>query len=188
MERTPVFKINIPSPCSQSWDDMSPAEQGRFCGQCTKTIVDFTTWSDKDIAQYIRGSKEKICGRFTDDQLDRNLLHVERERTNALVPAILISTALAVGIAGNASANENSIADKQSSVQVDNRMDGADTTGVDTVHVPAAINTDAKSEVVVAALGIMREQVKFMGYTVSSVYDDLNIPRPKEKKKKTRKK
>lgn len=64
MQKKPVFKIDIPSPCSQSWDDMPPAEQGRFCGQCTKTIIAFTTWEDKDIAQYIRESKERICGRF----------------------------------------------------------------------------------------------------------------------------
>lgn len=46
------YKISIPSPCSQPWDEMTPENNGRFCHTCEKTVVDFTLWSDKKILAY----------------------------------------------------------------------------------------------------------------------------------------
>lgn len=67
-----MLKINIPEPCHENWDAMTPKDQGRFCGSCCKTVVDFTTMSDLEVQMYlINKSGEKICGRFNNTQLDR---------------------------------------------------------------------------------------------------------------------
>lgn len=66
----PFFRLHIENPCSESWDEMSPREGGRHCKHCEKTVVDFTSLTDREISHLVsRG--EKLCGRLRTDQLDR---------------------------------------------------------------------------------------------------------------------
>lgn len=65
------FKITIPKPCHKSWNKMTPIEKGKFCDFCSKTVVDFTKKSAKEIQEYlVENKKEKICGHFYKKQLD----------------------------------------------------------------------------------------------------------------------
>ena len=44
---------------------MSPNKEGRHCGLCNKTVVDFTVKSQEEIANYLANNvKAKICGRI----------------------------------------------------------------------------------------------------------------------------
>lgn len=61
-------KVHIPRPCSENWDDMLPAEQGRFSLSCRKTVVDFTQMSDAEI-QEIFTRNPVSCGRFYKEQV-----------------------------------------------------------------------------------------------------------------------
>lgn len=61
--------IHLPEPCSQSWQEMTPVAQGRFCGQCCKTVIDFSSWEPADILVYLR-QYPTTCGRFRKAQLD----------------------------------------------------------------------------------------------------------------------
>jgi hypothetical protein len=64
------MKIYIPEPCHESWGAMSPNEQGRFCGSCQKTVVDFTKFNTQDIQNYFaKHYGQKVCGRFKNEQL-----------------------------------------------------------------------------------------------------------------------
>jgi hypothetical protein len=47
------LKIIIPKPCHENWSAMSPKEKGRFCGSCSKTVVDFTKKSPSEIKEYL---------------------------------------------------------------------------------------------------------------------------------------
>jgi hypothetical protein len=68
------MKLLIPEPCSQKWEEMFDlTEESKFCGVCTKEIVDFTLYSDRELRQSIQSSSGKICGKFTEDQLNRSL-------------------------------------------------------------------------------------------------------------------
>jgi len=49
-----AIQLNIPKPCHENWNAMSPKEQGRYCGSCQKTVVDFSVMSDKEIVDYFR--------------------------------------------------------------------------------------------------------------------------------------
>jgi hypothetical protein len=53
---------------------MLPEEKGRFCSSCSKTVVDFSLMSDKEVLAYLGGAGGHTCGRFTSDQLNRNLM------------------------------------------------------------------------------------------------------------------
>jgi ribosome-associated protein YbcJ (S4-like RNA binding protein) len=58
------MKINIPIPCAEKYDNMSPTDTGRMCTICNTEVVDFTYWETKDIVTYIQKSNQKVCGRL----------------------------------------------------------------------------------------------------------------------------
>lgn len=68
------MKINIPKPCHENWDLMTPNQHGRFCQVCAKSVKDFTKSPDLEIMNDLSGTSN-ICGNFRDDQLERNLSH-----------------------------------------------------------------------------------------------------------------
>jgi hypothetical protein len=64
------MEISIKKPCHESWDEMTPNEQGAFCGKCVKTVIDFSTKSLDEINRFFAGrEQQKICGRFEETQL-----------------------------------------------------------------------------------------------------------------------
>jgi hypothetical protein len=62
-------KITIPKPCHESWDKMIPNDNGRFCGSCSKNVVDFTNMLPDEIQIYFQ-QHGNVCGRFKNSQLD----------------------------------------------------------------------------------------------------------------------
>lgn len=67
MERK--YKITIPEPCHEDWNKMTPNDNGRFCGSCSKNVVDFTTMMPDEIQAYFL-QHSNVCGRFRKSQLD----------------------------------------------------------------------------------------------------------------------
>ncbi len=68
------IQLTVPTPCHENWDKMTPVEKGKFCGSCQKQVMDFTTMSDREIAQFFKKpSTGSVCGRFMNDQLDREI-------------------------------------------------------------------------------------------------------------------
>ena len=66
-----AYKISIPNPCHEDWNNMDPISEGRFCHACQHVLTDFTQLSRQEIAHYIQQNKNsRICGRFRNDQLD----------------------------------------------------------------------------------------------------------------------
>lgn len=64
------MKPHVPNPCHEDWSQMLPEEQGRFCGVCSKMVIDFTDWEPEAISDYLMQRKEeKVCGRFGVHQL-----------------------------------------------------------------------------------------------------------------------
>jgi hypothetical protein len=66
------MKLTIPKPCHENWQNMTLDEKGRFCSVCSKTVQDFTDFSDDELLNSFN-SDEKVCGRFREDQLGRNI-------------------------------------------------------------------------------------------------------------------
>lgn len=69
MERK--YKITIPKPCQEDWNKMTPTENGRFCINCSKTVVDFTSMLPDEMQDFfIQNQNKRICGRFKNSQLE----------------------------------------------------------------------------------------------------------------------
>jgi hypothetical protein len=63
--------IQIPEPCHEDWDQMTTAQQGRFCQSCCKEVIDFSVMSDAEIIRFLSKPQGKTCGNFASDQLNR---------------------------------------------------------------------------------------------------------------------
>src|SRR5690242_17957207 len=68
------LQVQIPTPCHESWQAMTPNEKGRHCMSCQKTVIDFTNMSDRQILEYITKASSNVCGRFSNEQLNKDLI------------------------------------------------------------------------------------------------------------------
>ena len=90
------LQLGIPEPCHEDWNRMSPGGQGRFCGSCQKTVTDFTNMSDAQLVAFFKRPKTSVCGRFHQEQLERDIL-IPRKRIpikyffQFTLPAFLLS-------------------------------------------------------------------------------------------------
>lgn len=68
------IQLSVTDPCHENWDNMTASEQGRYCESCQKQVIDFTNMSDSQLAAFFKKpSSGSLCGRFFDDQLNRDI-------------------------------------------------------------------------------------------------------------------
>lgn len=86
--------IQIKTPCDAHWQEMTPANNGKYCASCEKVVVDFSKMNDAQIKNYFaEHTKQKTCGRFLTSQLDRPLTlqkntFAKRVRSNTTFPLL----------------------------------------------------------------------------------------------------
>ncbi|MEM7086391.1 MAG: energy transducer TonB [Bacteroidota bacterium] len=74
------YTINIPKPCHEDWDAMTPNAKGRHCLSCAKTVVDFTQMDTNQIRTYLsKHSNQSICGRIMQKQLSTIQIEIPTE-------------------------------------------------------------------------------------------------------------
>jgi hypothetical protein len=102
MSKPKPIQISIPKPCTENWDEMTPSDKGRFCAHCQKTVIDFTSWTDTALYEYLEKNKEhRICGRFRKTQTEHQLLPthpIQTTRLNRWVAGVGLTIALVAGI------------------------------------------------------------------------------------------
>ncbi|AEV96812.1 hypothetical protein Niako_0414 [Niastella koreensis GR20-10] len=96
--------LNIPEPCHENWQNMTPQEQGRFCGSCQKVVVDFSVMTDKEVLEYFSKASQQVCGRFANDQLNKELTAPPTRKRitwvyvwNVLLASVLVTKSYAQG-------------------------------------------------------------------------------------------
>jgi hypothetical protein len=101
MPKKKMLEIRIPDPCDENWDTMQPSGCGRFCAQCSKTVLDFTDASDEELVRFFAKKPEHICGRFREDQLNRNIPFTEagthaslRHKLSKIAASLLLAQAV----------------------------------------------------------------------------------------------
>ena len=66
--------LQIPQNCEEDWNAMRPDKAGKFCLSCQKQVVDFTSMSDRELARYFKTYKGSTCGKFSSEQLNKEIL------------------------------------------------------------------------------------------------------------------
>ncbi len=69
--------LYIPTPCHEDWNTMTPTQQGKFCSNCNKQVVDFSLMSDNQVLNFLSHQSGKLCGRFDAEQLQRPLIETK---------------------------------------------------------------------------------------------------------------
>ncbi len=69
--------LYIPKPCHEDWNKMTPTQQGKFCGSCSKQVIDFSLMSDNQVLNFLSQQSGKLCGRFDAEQLQRPLIETK---------------------------------------------------------------------------------------------------------------
>ena len=72
MKAAPL-KIEVPNPCSETWDEMQAMDRGKYCQSCAKQVTDFAGFTDQELVHYFKNRTSETCGRFRLDQLHREL-------------------------------------------------------------------------------------------------------------------
>jgi hypothetical protein len=87
--------FHIPTPCHENWDNMTQQDKGRFCASCSKQVVDFSLMSDQQVLNYFKTATGKVCGRFANDQLQRPMIEVPKQKKKvwwiaAMMPLLFV--------------------------------------------------------------------------------------------------
>lgn len=84
-----TFSVNIKNSCHQNWAAMLPSETGKYCSHCSHHVTDFTQMNDGEIAAILKKSKGRLCGRFTNHQMNRPLVLQEERKTWPQLPTFM---------------------------------------------------------------------------------------------------
>ena len=106
---TNKIQISILKPCGENWQNMTLAEKGKFCASCQKKVIDFTSSSDREIVKYYN-QNSKVCGRFTTEQLNRNLILPKEKGSIWMIAASSLLAFLGLG---------NQIAKAQEAIKIE---------------------------------------------------------------------
>jgi Na+-translocating ferredoxin:NAD+ oxidoreductase RnfG subunit len=130
MERT--YKINIPEPCNEDWNKMTPTNNGKFCTSCAKTVVDFTTMLPDEIQSYFSHNPNKnTCGRFKKTQIETVTISIPEEivysQTN-FHKMFLLALFIAMGTTLFSCKNDDGTKQKIDKIEITNDIVSSETT------------------------------------------------------------
>lgn len=64
-----IQNIQLRFSCPESWDNMTPNSNGRYCDKCNKTVHDFTNSKVEEFRAIVAENNNGFCGRFRIDQM-----------------------------------------------------------------------------------------------------------------------
>lgn len=73
-----IKNLKIDQKCNENWQNMEPNKEGKFCELCSKSVVDFTVLTKKEILQKLQVSNGSICARVRRSQLRTPLFEVDK--------------------------------------------------------------------------------------------------------------
>ncbi len=85
---------------------MTVGEQGHFCSNCQKSVVDFSNYTDKELLDYFTKIKERTCGRISNNQLNR-LIVVGEPANTPVYRRLLFGAAITAGVISTAHSQNN---------------------------------------------------------------------------------
>lgn len=123
--------IEIAEPCQVDWTKMTPADGGRFCGECKKVVKNLSAMTEREAKKLLRTASEgQLCVRFLHDKHGNVFFGADAPRPD-FVPASMLSRAKrALAVAGLAAASQacdatNAASDETQRAELYQNMGGA---------------------------------------------------------------
>ena len=101
-----LSRVQVASPCHESWDSMQGDERARFCGKCEKNVFDLSAMTTEQAESLLRAHGASLCVRFyrrndgTVLTSDCPVGQKRRRRRRRVAAAVLAGGMLAAGLAG----------------------------------------------------------------------------------------
>lgn len=97
----PTYKLNIPTPCQEKWNEMTATERGAFCHSCKKEVIDLSNKSNTQIAAIINAQKgaESMCARIAKPQMQFEFEYTPALPANSWFSRGLIGAVLSLLVA-----------------------------------------------------------------------------------------
>jgi hypothetical protein len=64
MKKNFLDSVNVKSPCSENWDEMTGSDEVRFCSRCAKDIHNLSAMNRAEAEKLVKQSNGKICIRI----------------------------------------------------------------------------------------------------------------------------
>ena len=159
--------LHIPKPCHENWHNMTPKEQGRYCGSCEKIVIDFTKMSDKELLNYFtKAAGQPVCGHFANDQLNRKIgpATINNRFSPAYVWNLLLATALFFESCGDAKIKVRAL--EAPTVQKAKEEPGTDKVAI-VADTTEALPIEVNDEECTKVFGSPMTEMVTSGYTVT---------------------
>jgi hypothetical protein len=97
----PTYKLNIPTPCHEKWNEMTATERGAFCHSCKKEVIDLSNKSNTQMAAIINAQKgaDSMCARIAKPQMQFEFEYTPMLPSNSWFRRGLIGAALSLLVA-----------------------------------------------------------------------------------------
>lgn len=93
--------LAVAAPCNVDWRTMTPAEGGRFCGDCKKVVRDLSSMRERDARTLLRSADNgELCVRYLYDRHGK--VFFAGDRAAPLVPASFLQRAKRVALSAAA--------------------------------------------------------------------------------------
>lgn len=89
------FSLEINSPCNENFSKMTANESGSFCNSCAKNVIDLSTKTNREVADFISNNKEKnICARMRTSQLEEEFEINDTSKINNFKYAVAVAASV----------------------------------------------------------------------------------------------
>lgn len=89
------FSLEINTPCNEDVNKMIPNSNGFFCNSCVKNVIDLSTKTNSEVAQFIANNKDKnICARLKTSQLGEEFEYNEISKSNNFKYAVAVAASV----------------------------------------------------------------------------------------------
>jgi lipoprotein-anchoring transpeptidase ErfK/SrfK len=100
------FSLEIKTPCHENFNNMIPNANGSFCNSCAKNVIDLSTKTNLEVAQFIAKSKDKnICARLNVSQLEQTFEFETHPKNHNFKYAVAVAASIL--LTSNVVAQEN---------------------------------------------------------------------------------
>jgi hypothetical protein len=86
MSKSITLTIQMNTPCHENWNGMIPTEEGRFCNNCQKPVINFVELTDQQLLEYFLEHPYPVCGRMLTTQRDHQFVHSTAKTNRSLSP------------------------------------------------------------------------------------------------------
>ena len=155
------IRIEIPEPCREKWDEMSPDAGGRFCGHCNKSVIDFSGWSDGQLLNFFARQTGPFCGRFRDGQLNRVISQPPQPHSRLYRIAVAMGLTLLFTQAGGTASYGRPPVVNMSFINTHDQH--TDTATADTTGIRGVVMNSKKEPLVSASVILSRDSVYVAG-------------------------